>query len=81
MSQNLQNRMQKTKPAWTPAVTALVQSPPERAFVCVQCGSNRTVVRVTRPEHGITQMSCKKCGGKFAVRNFASPTPEARIIP
>jgi transcription elongation factor Elf1 len=77
MNENQQNRMLKNKAPWEPAKS--VQVPSQRCFLCVQCASPRTVVRITRPEENVVQMQCLKCGGKFAVRNMAS-NPEARAI-
>ena len=58
----------------------IIMRPPERVIVCPACGDPRHTVRLTRPEHGITQRVCGKCGVKYAIRNTDTPTPEARVL-
>ena len=77
------NRMQTAKPVregWGPATIVLVPKPPAQVYPCTQCGSLDTVLRVTRPEADALQFQCKKCGGKFAVRNVNTDKPETRPV-
>lgn len=81
MKTNQSNRMQTNSASlWAVAKTEMVSPPPERAILCPQCGSSRTKTRVTRPQAGISQMFCAKCGYKFAARNIASHFPETRPL-
>jgi Zn ribbon nucleic-acid-binding protein len=76
---NLTNRMAtKEKPEWESA--KIVMRPPERVIVCPACGDPRHRVRLTRPERGITQRVCVKCGVKYAIRGEDTPSPQAQII-
>lgn len=77
------NRMQTAKPVregWGPAKIVLTPRQPDTVYPCVQCGSHNTVLRVTRPEKDTLQLQCKKCGGKFAVRNVNTDNPETRPV-
>lgn len=83
MEPQTNNRMQSAKQQrqdWAPAKPELIPQPPTRVFPCAQCGSLRTVVRITRPEIDVVQLSCLKCGGKFAVRNYCSNHAESRPV-
>lgn len=79
MKTNITNRMvSKIKPEWEKAV--IVMRPPERVIVCPACGSPKHRVRLTRPERGITQRVCLKCGVKYAIRGEDTPAPESQVL-
>lgn len=71
--ERITNRMASRAKHWEPAKTAQVQV---RSILCPQCADPRTRVRVTRPEKGLVQMVCRKCGAKFCVRDADTASPK-----
>lgn len=79
MKNNITNRMASNeKPEWEAA--AVMMRPPERVILCPACGSPRSTVRLTRPEKGISQRVCAKCGIKYAIRREDSAAPEVQML-
>lgn len=79
MKSEITDRMvSRIKPEWEKAATLI--RPPERVIPCPACGDPRHVVRVTRPERGITQRVCVKCGVKYAIRGEDTQAPEAKVL-
>lgn len=78
MKQTSTNRMLPSKPEWEAA--SIMLRPPERVIVCPACGDPRHRVRLTRPEQGITQRVCIKCGVKYAIRCEDTPAPEVQVL-
>lgn len=73
----IKNRMARRETRqWTPAATTSIQV---RTILCPHCSDPRTRVRVTRPEKGIVQMSCLKCGAKFCVRDADTASPQVSV--